>query len=196
MVASIIALSAPASRRSRIRRSAAAAATSATLARNLVDDGALGGLDPVLGHARAVFDQDGSIVLRLADDASGLVAGAFEQKGDFGVGAGGLGFIFGAQGLCVGANLRGLVQMQANAGNFPVERLADRGRHLLPDHQQEEGEHGQRDPAGGVEAPGFRLGMAAAMVLGGRRQFVMTGRDRTFMRDGLGRGGMRFSHGP
>ena len=80
---------------------------------------------------------------------------------------GGLGLIFGAQRLGLGAQLRGLVELLADAGDLLVERLADRGRHPLPDHQREHGEHRQRDPAGGVEAAGGRLGMAAAMILGG-----------------------------
>ena len=106
-----------------------------------------------------------------------------------------LGLIFGPQRLGLGAQLRGLVELLADAGDLLVERLADRAGTLFQIRISEDHDHRQRDPAGGVEAQGGRLGVTAAMVLGGRRQFVMTG-GRTFMRDGLGRGGMRLSHWP
>src|SRR5687768_4575390 len=88
---------------------------------DLVDRGALGGGDLVLGHAGAALDQGGGVGLGLLDYAFGLVAGALDHRRRLGVGGGGPGLIFGLERLGVGAELPGFLELVADGRDLAVE---------------------------------------------------------------------------
>ena len=131
---------------------------------------ALGGGDLVFGHAGAALDQSGGVALGLADDRVRFGLGALEHGLRFRVGLGGLRLIFAAKRLGLGTKLGGFVQLGADALDLLVEGGADQGRDPLPQQDQDDHHHGERDPGRGVEAE--RLGLArmlgrADMALGG-----------------------------
>ena len=100
----------------------------------------------------------------------GLDVGALDHGRGLGIGLGGLGLIFGLERLGLGAELGGLVELGADAGDLLVERGADQRRHALPDQDGEHRHHRQRDPGGRVEAERGRLGVMLGRggVAGGR----------------------------
>jgi hypothetical protein len=87
------------------------------------------------------------------------VTGAFDHRRSLGLRRLGLFCIFGLQGLGFLAKGLGFVELLADRVDLLVERLADRGRDLLPDHDREDRQHGQRDPHRSGDPEQRRLGM-------------------------------------
>ena len=125
---------------------------------DLVDRGAFLGGDLRFGHRGAPLDQRLGIASwpwPRSPWTSALARSTIAAASL--VGGGGLGLIFGLQRFGFGAERLGFVQLGADFGDLAVQRLADRGRHLLPQEQRQHRDHRQRDPRRRGQAERRRL---------------------------------------
>ena len=106
--------------------------------------------DLFFGKLAPTLNQRIGISFGLGDDIVGFFASPIEQRRRFGIGIGGLGLIFGLQRFCFRTQLGRFVDLTANFRDALVHRSRNRTWHLAPDHDQDDGDHRDRNPAIGI----------------------------------------------